>query len=654
MKWFLRRAALLTAAIALAATVIGKADAQVSKALTVAVLTFSNSSGAGGPLMGSSASAAVETQFLGSTRFDVVKKDTVDKTLTDLNLTSPLGRIGIQQLAGALEADDIVTGDVIKVVKDAKSGQWRVTLRVEMTDRSSGELVNGAIATGESGIRPDFVGSDSVLQDEAMNKAAFAAVRSMNERILPEGTVYATSSRDGQSEALLNIGTNSGVRQGMEFIVLRNREQVGRVRITRAAPTDSMAGVIATTRGVQPEDKVRAIFRLENIPVDVGGSGGGGASSYRRSKMNLSGLAMGALALLGLSKLAKGSFSEGLSVRSATVASSGPFNGAPYSNDVPDVPIIHIKWSPPSGVNQNDILGYAVFRLDQPSGTANPVMVVNSGQTSIYDTGRGAEIGVVAPFTGGKVDGVSAGSPTRYLIRSAYNVTTTGTGTGGTTTTTKFAQDVITGAATALFPPPAVSADASDVTTPVTFTYEAVPGGDRYVIQVADNPNFNNADQYPKGPEGIAIPAPPSTGPVSYFGKEEDIDGITFCIPDRTAQDCFTVMPDPRPTDSFLQPIYCPTQTMDINLLTGRIDPTVGQLYWRVGVRNSRDDNRPENGGWVWGAFAPLSRTGGSTLLSRKPVMQRKPTGGPVRSTDPGRKPVLEPTENAGRGSRGR
>ncbi|HEY3269055.1 MAG TPA: hypothetical protein VGM37_19255 [Armatimonadota bacterium] len=607
MKCFYRRAAMWMIAAAVAVGAAGQVRAQ-QKTLTVAVLPFSNSSGSGGALTSKTATAAVETQLMDSGRYDVVKRDLVNKTMTDLNLTYPLDRTGISQLAQALEADGVVSGDVLKVARLSKTNQVRVTLRLEMTDRSSGELTNGAIVSGDSGIRPDFSGAQDVLLDEAVSKAAFAAVRSMNERILPEGTVFATSTRAGQTEALLNIGTNSGVRTGMEFIVLRNREQVGRLKITGTSPTDATAAVIATTRGVQPEDKVRAVFRLENIPSELGGSGDNGAK-IARPKMNLGGLAVGALALLGLTKISHGSFSEGRSARQVKAVSSGPFNGAPVADSVPGVPVNHITWLPPAGVLQSDVIGYAVYREDQMTVQGGPATIAGRGQTGFYDTGRAIDVPADTNFgtDDSKNNGLVPGEPTRYRIRTAYYDRTSDT-TGTTTTTVVFAQDVISSSATPILPPPTVSAAATDVTS-VTFTFKVVPGADRYIVQVANNPAFNNADNYPKGSEGSVQPiAPVPLVPIEYWGtlKTDSTTNITTCDP-TTPGDCVSGW-DPR-QEMLAGVDYAPSTGVlaGVNLMTGTIDPTVGTLYWRVGARSSRDDYRPENGGWVYGTAQTLT-----------------------------------------------
>ena len=632
---------------AFAAFAVGSAVAQVQRPITVAVLNFSNSSGVGGTLLGSRAAAAIEAQMIETGRYDVVKRELVSKTMEDLNLTFPLGRMGLTQLATRLEADAIATGDVTRVVRDAKTNQVRVTIRMELTDRASGELVNGAIATGESGVRPDFSGAEDVLLDEALNRTAFAAVRTMNERILPEGTVFATSSADGVVEALLNIGSNSGVRSGMELIVLRNREQVGRLRASRVSPTDSTAIVISSTRGVQPEDKVRAVFRLDNIPVEAGGTGAT-ASRISRPRIKLNSIAVGALALFGIYKATQGNVGSGSAgARNGTAVASGPYNGAPGSNEIPFVPAIHITWSSPVGVSIQDIVGFGVYRVVE-LGNARPVHVTSGGSLrEYYDNGFAMDIGegtgnTDAEFGSGKVFGLSAGVTQRYLIRTAYMERTTddtGTDEGEVT----YADEVMTTAATGLLPPTALSVSGDDFSA-LVFNFRRVPGGDRYVIQVSDNTDFRNPDRYPRSGDGLFFTPIISTGPVGWWGSEEnDVN----CVPDQDGdQACY--INDPRdPAVALLIPeyseFYAPTTPVTVNLLTGRLDPPGPgrQLYWRVGVRASRDDRVPEGGGYVWGDMIPLTLDPAASLIRTDVAVPpgMTPSARPMDPTSKGMRP---------------
>jgi hypothetical protein len=614
-----------------------RAQAQERTGLSVAVLSFGNSSGYGGSALGLRASSAIENALLESGRFDVAKRDQVTKTMSDLGLSYPLGRTGLLKLAETLEVEAIVTGDVTSVLRNPKTGQVSVGLRVEMTDKSSGELINGASVKGESGIRPDFSGSEDILLDEAMSKVAFAAVRSMNDRILPQGTVFTSSTSQGRTEVLLNIGSNSGVRDGMEMIVLRNGEQVGRLRVTSVTPTDSLASVISTTRGVQPEDKVRAVFRMDHISSDQGGTGRS-ESVISRPKTNVQNVLLGAAALFGLYRLTQGKTGSGSAgATDGQAVSTGPNNGAPGSDSVPFTPSIHIKWRKPYGIKDQDILGYFVYRADV-EGTAVPVRFGERGETDVYDNGMAYSNSFETDPTSDldvddeNIDGLVPGVSTRYAIKTVWVKYTTGTDGTVDDGEATIAQTLYTNAATALLTPPAVTADITNLQA-AEFTFQQVPGGDRYVIQVSDNPSFSRADTYPKDADGFGLPAPPSPPlPVGYFGELDDATGL--CTRDIGSEDiCYS---DPRDN-----PIYSPQATVTVNLQTGNIDPTTpGQtLYWRVGVRASRDSRKPENGGYVWGPFRLLNAT--TSLTATTPAV---PPAEDEITTEPG----------TSRGSRGR
>ena len=46
------------------------------------------------------------------------------------------------------------------------------------------------------------------------------------------------------------------------MIILRERQRVGRIRISTVFPTDSEATVVENTLGIRPEDKARAVFPM--------------------------------------------------------------------------------------------------------------------------------------------------------------------------------------------------------------------------------------------------------------------------------------------------------------------------------------------------------------------------------------------------------
>lgn len=607
MKAVVRRAAWLVATAALLAGIAGTALAQSGRTLSVAVLNFTNNSGYGGPSLGLSASAAVETALIESGRYDVVKRDLVNKTINDLNLSYPLGRTGIVMLAQALEADAVISGEVMKVSRDAKTNRVTVVLSMAMTDRASGELINGARNAGESGARTGAESSELDL-DEAMNKAAFAAVRSLNDRILPEGTVYGTTSVGGETQVTLNIGTNSGVRKGMEFIVLRNGEQVGRLGVTSVDPTFAMAKVISMSRGVQPEDRVRAVFTLDQIPVTTSASRSPRIKRSHGIRMNVGSLLLGAAALFGISELTSGDQATSKAgVRSPIARATGPYNGAPGSDQLPVVPMVQLSWKGPIGVATSDVLGYFIYRQDGTSDE-NPVRLGEPFLTDIYDTGQAFQRSFAtdpeSPLDAEDVyvDGLAPGLTLRYYIKMAYVSRTT---TGDDTEEEVMAsQPAATGQVTPLIPPMANDFN-SPIVDPsnVDFSVQIVPGGDRYVIQVADNVLFTNADTYPKSGDGFVEVAPPSPGRLAYYNDDEE---LVINYDDDPATVMFS-----RSSSEY-------TRTFNVNLNTGKIDPNVAgrTLYWRVGVRRSTDAVQPV-GGYVWGGWLPLKMA--SSLVYTKP-----------------------------------
>jgi hypothetical protein len=184
----------------------------------------------------------------------------------------------------------------------------------------------------------------------------------------------------------------------------------------------------------------------------------------------------------------------------------------------------------------------------------------------------------------------------------------------------------------------------------VAFKFEAVPGANRYIIQIADNISFSNSETYPKGSDGIVETDPGNSDmPIYWWGKSatDSTTNITTCSWDGKSTDCVSTFGDPR-TDTTLQPLYCPIETVSLNLLTSRFDFSVGTYYWRVGAKNSGDQNAPENGGWVFGTPAPLVR---STATSLKAV-GRRPTSGPVRPRGNLTPSTPDPTGTSGSVSR--
>lgn len=235
----------------------------------VYVLDFNNKTKVGGQLLGRLAAAQVSLQLSESDNWFVVPDAQVQRRIQELNLQPPFDRPARVQIANGIDATGAVYGSVLEArVSGQPTPQAYVRIQVLVEDINTGVLINGAVAEGVSTPRMGFTGDADILLEEALGKAAFKARESMDRFRLPTGTVLNTTvvGVDGtQVDALINIGARQGVRRGMELIVTRQRQLVGRVKVVNVDADISTARVLENTQGVKPEDRVTAIFNFSDF-----------------------------------------------------------------------------------------------------------------------------------------------------------------------------------------------------------------------------------------------------------------------------------------------------------------------------------------------------------------------------------------------------
>jgi hypothetical protein len=244
-----------------------RAYAQLVQLPRVAVLDFENKSGYGGASIARAATDAVAGEYQKSRKYEVLARGEIEQQLKDLDLALPLDKTGFLRLGRALQTESLITGEVNAVTFVGSPKQAQVVLTVRVIDIASGEPINGAVATGLSNRRPGYTGDDDTLVQEAIRNAAFEAVRIINNYTIPEATVLTT--RAGK-EVLLTRGIRGGLQPGMEMIVVRRGEEVGRIRVTQVSDSDAVAEIIDFGRGIQSEDRARAIFRVPTVEVKAG------------------------------------------------------------------------------------------------------------------------------------------------------------------------------------------------------------------------------------------------------------------------------------------------------------------------------------------------------------------------------------------------
>lgn len=237
---------------------------------SVFVLNFNNKTKVGGALLGKVAAAQMSLQLSESQNWDVVPDAQVQRRIQDLGLKAPFDRVDRVNIGTGIDATSAVYGAITEArVSTGNQPQAYVNIQVFVEDLNTGVLINGATAEGFSTPRAGFSGDADLLLEEALGKAAFKARESMDRFRLPEGTVLNTTvvgEGDVQDlDVLINIGARQGVRRGMELIVTRQREVVGRIKVTSVDSDISTARVISNQQGVRPEDKVRAIFNFSDF-----------------------------------------------------------------------------------------------------------------------------------------------------------------------------------------------------------------------------------------------------------------------------------------------------------------------------------------------------------------------------------------------------
>lgn len=428
----------------LAPTPLAKpAQAQLMPKYSVGVVDFINESGVQGDLLARLATDAVVVEMGKTSRYDVgTTRTQMRKEMEELDLRPPLDKIGIVRLGERLECDAMLQGS-IKSVQLAGSGPTRraqVTLVAQMLDQASGEVINGSVMTGSSSARVGYVADDDSLITEAINNAAFLVVKTMVDYIIPEATVQMNIK---ESEVMLNKGARDGIKQGMRMIVLRQREIIGFIEIRTVSATDSTAKVLKSMRGIQPEDKVRAIYEMPTVtsslkqaPLPSGAPSGGGGKKGTFSK--IAKVLLGAAIVFGIASL----------FRSGRGNEDAPSIAAAAESPT------SIVWDPTKYGHGQNVLEYQVMR-DEFTAGAQPVMSIRD--PSQIDAGRAELYGLYGTAAGPTVNyyrldanpattytessfAVPAepyGTTHRYQVRVIYRLTASG-GTSSTSTGTKY------------------------------------------------------------------------------------------------------------------------------------------------------------------------------------------------------------------------
>ncbi|HEY0865790.1 MAG TPA: hypothetical protein VGE01_00330, partial [Fimbriimonas sp.] len=334
----------------------------------------------------------------------------------------------------------IVSGDIVDYeVRQVNGGrQALVSVRAVMTDVASGLPINGAAIDGRSTIRGGDV-TDETLVADAIGAAASQAVRQIQQRTLPTGTVLNTQV----DRALVNQGARSGFKLGQDVIFVRQGVgQVGNGRVSRVDPDQSDVTITRYTLGIQPGDRVRVLF----TPPDIrpGFSTSGTAQVARTGSRGVASSTVTALLLVGLLALLVGGGGSGgggeaggnfvaeptAEAGSGNAANKLRWSGSLFGGGSRN----YVKWQ----IWRNDVLDTPIAVVNDPSGRSYLDTEVG-GRIFDWTFLNGQVGGTQCDFDefddqtieDPGVPGVTPGIPYTYTLNAVYRVARADLNDGG-------------------------------------------------------------------------------------------------------------------------------------------------------------------------------------------------------------------------------
>ncbi|MGE0001941.1 MAG: hypothetical protein AB7T05_07735 [Fimbriimonadaceae bacterium] len=421
------------------------ATAQIETLPSWAVIDFSVQGPSSAMDVGSAASEALSNELAKAGNIDVVSAATTKRILGDLGYRPPLTKpADITRFGKAVEADTVVTGEIVnwRIVDKDGGKMAQALMRIVVWDVASGLVVNGAALSADSDVTAGDVSTDELLK-AALAQGVFEAVGQINQRTLPSATVLNTLA----TRALINKGARAGFQDGQSVILSRGQTQVASAVVRNVDPDSAFIEIQKTFRGVQPGDKVRAIF---DVPVIRDNWTKAGQPRYEKKSSGGSNAGLISLVVL---LLAVGLL-IGQGRGSNQDAVNNVFAEATSLNDTPAVKISWVRDAFQRGNNTGPVF-YQVWR---DGHTASPAAVVGGTQSSAYEDALGQRVppvwydfnGIVGGFNCDfteppEVDNdtpapnIVAGTSYTYGVEVVYRVSSldlpgsgSGGGTGGT------------------------------------------------------------------------------------------------------------------------------------------------------------------------------------------------------------------------------
>lgn len=287
----------------------------------VAVVPFQDLTNRATPALLREATAAAALALEDRKEYIVTSTVDLDREMQALRMTPPLSVSEQARLGTRLHVEKVLVGNLADLRVDPRTGQARVVLHLQLLDVAIGEYLDGAAVSIETKPIPGFTGDVAHVTHEAMRQAAEAGVEQMLSATVRRGTVELV---DDQGNININLGTDDGITNGTELLVMRptwqpDVEQVIMRRVGTISISDAGAGmsIARSAQGAVPTtgDRVYRIYKPVSAMAAEAKS-----KKIKRSTQMLAAL----LSLVGLAAVAGGSTSASPSGISCALGQAEP------------------------------------------------------------------------------------------------------------------------------------------------------------------------------------------------------------------------------------------------------------------------------------------------------------------------------------------
>jgi hypothetical protein len=306
----------------------------------------------------------VNRQLLATQVYDVTALSETDTKMTELGLRSPLDEQSFDRLGApaALGVDGIVFGEIRSagIERLGASRRGMVVLMLAIYDLPTRTLRAGTITRATSSLAlADSSVSDETLIDEAVNQAVDQAIRDIRSHRPLTGIVQWSQGKD----VTINIGEPQGVKESMQFVVLRDGARIGIIEITNSDRNFSDAHLLQGE--ARTDDSIREVFR---IPASGASAQLPGVQAkQKRNRWTIVWAVVTAAAIAGLASPAGGTAGTPGGLTAAAISNitelsipkSADPNAAPAIISDPNGGAIQLRW----GRSSSDVLaGYEILR----------------------------------------------------------------------------------------------------------------------------------------------------------------------------------------------------------------------------------------------------------------------------------------------------